>query len=231
MAWSLSIGIITIISVKQRGRATESLGFFCVDRFGFHSCLCGFRMFSPTRRLAFHWTEFSQSIPRESSSRSRPRPIYLRKCSFPLVFFLPVRWMDESDLRVFNLCVSPPLSYGHLCEMVDHVFPLLFQDEEVGFTSSETLGQCNYWSDKLPDGSQQETEEPQLLETSWGKALKSIDGCEGNTTQWPSEGIKSQFSTAAVVHTSHPHHGTDLTDRDNEHKQLADTHTGIPLPC
>lgn len=68
-------------------------------------------------------------------------------------------------IKVFTL-TCPPLSYGHLCEMVDHVFPLLFRDEEADFASSETLSQHNYWSDKLPEGSQQEAEEPRLLETS-----------------------------------------------------------------
>uniref|UniRef100_A0A3P8RWJ6 phosphatidate phosphatase n=1 Tax=Amphiprion percula TaxID=161767 RepID=A0A3P8RWJ6_AMPPE len=58
-------------------------------------------------------------------------------------------------------------SYGHLCDMVDHVFPVLVQDEEADFHRSDTFDQCNYWSKQLPDGtSQEEEEEPQPIETS-----------------------------------------------------------------
>ncbi|XP_035799901.1 phosphatidate phosphatase LPIN1 isoform X7 [Amphiprion ocellaris] len=58
-------------------------------------------------------------------------------------------------------------SYGHLCDMVDHVFPVLVQDEEADFHRSDTFNQCNYWSKQLPDGtSQEEEEEPQPIETS-----------------------------------------------------------------
>lgn len=56
-------------------------------------------------------------------------------------------------------------SYGRLCDMVDHVFPVLVKDEEADFPRSDTFGQCNYWSKQLPDGSSQE-EDPQPLETS-----------------------------------------------------------------
>uniref|UniRef100_A0AAQ5YD73 phosphatidate phosphatase n=1 Tax=Amphiprion ocellaris TaxID=80972 RepID=A0AAQ5YD73_AMPOC len=42
-------------------------------------------------------------------------------------------------------------SYGHLCDMVDHVFPVLVQDEEADFHRSDTFNQCNYWSKQLPD--------------------------------------------------------------------------------
>uniref|UniRef100_A0A3B5BGC5 phosphatidate phosphatase n=1 Tax=Stegastes partitus TaxID=144197 RepID=A0A3B5BGC5_9TELE len=59
-------------------------------------------------------------------------------------------------------------SYGHLCDMVDHVFPVLVQDEEADFHRSDTFDQCNYWSKQLPDGTSQEEEEddPQPIETS-----------------------------------------------------------------
>ncbi|XP_050933356.1 phosphatidate phosphatase LPIN1 isoform X2 [Lates calcarifer] len=58
-------------------------------------------------------------------------------------------------------------SFGRLCDMVDHVFPVLVQDEEADFPCSDTFGQCNYWSKQLPDGANQEEEEdPQHLETS-----------------------------------------------------------------
>ncbi|XP_071344980.1 phosphatidate phosphatase LPIN1 isoform X3 [Trachinotus anak] len=57
-------------------------------------------------------------------------------------------------------------SYGRLCDMVDHVFPVLVQDEEADFPCSESFGQCNYWNKQLPDGSNQEEEDPQALETS-----------------------------------------------------------------
>ncbi|KAM9366245.1 phosphatidate phosphatase LPIN1 [Symphorus nematophorus] len=57
-------------------------------------------------------------------------------------------------------------SYERLCEMVDHVFPVLDQGEEADFPCSDTFGQCNYWSQQLPDGTNQEEEDPQPLETS-----------------------------------------------------------------
>uniref|UniRef100_A0A3Q1AIL7 phosphatidate phosphatase n=1 Tax=Amphiprion ocellaris TaxID=80972 RepID=A0A3Q1AIL7_AMPOC len=46
-------------------------------------------------------------------------------------------------------------SYGHLCDMVDHVFPVLVQDEEADFHRSDTFNQCNYWSKQLPDEEKQ----------------------------------------------------------------------------
>uniref|UniRef100_A0A3Q1H3S5 phosphatidate phosphatase n=1 Tax=Acanthochromis polyacanthus TaxID=80966 RepID=A0A3Q1H3S5_9TELE len=57
-------------------------------------------------------------------------------------------------------------SYGHLCDMVDHVFPVLVQDEEADFHRSEAFDQCNYWNKQLPGTSQEEEEEPQPIETS-----------------------------------------------------------------
>lgn len=81
-----------------------------------------------------------------------------------LPFFSPLS-DGTTEFKVLTLAYRP-LSYGHLCEMVDHVFPLLFRDKEADFASSETMSQGNYWSDQLPDGSQLEAEEPQLLETS-----------------------------------------------------------------
>uniref|UniRef100_A0A665T5C0 phosphatidate phosphatase n=1 Tax=Echeneis naucrates TaxID=173247 RepID=A0A665T5C0_ECHNA len=43
-------------------------------------------------------------------------------------------------------------SFGRLCDMVDHVFPVLVQNEEADFPCSDSFGQCNYWSKQLPDG-------------------------------------------------------------------------------
>ncbi|XP_065809166.1 phosphatidate phosphatase LPIN1 isoform X2 [Labrus bergylta] len=48
-------------------------------------------------------------------------------------------------------------SFGGLCEVVDHVFPVL--------PRAYTFDQCNYWSDQLPDGTSRD-EDPQPLETS-----------------------------------------------------------------
>ncbi|XP_037602489.1 phosphatidate phosphatase LPIN1 isoform X1 [Sebastes umbrosus] len=59
-------------------------------------------------------------------------------------------------------------SFGRLCDMVDHVFPVLARDEGADFPCSDTYDQCDYWSKQLPDGTNQEEEEeePQPLETS-----------------------------------------------------------------
>ncbi|XP_072236420.1 phosphatidate phosphatase LPIN1 isoform X2 [Leuresthes tenuis] len=57
-------------------------------------------------------------------------------------------------------------SFGRLCEMVDHVFPVLVQDEESDFPHSERFDQDSYWNKQLPDGTDQEEEAPQPLETS-----------------------------------------------------------------
>ncbi|KAM6942695.1 phosphatidate phosphatase LPIN1 [Xenentodon cancila] len=57
-------------------------------------------------------------------------------------------------------------SFGRLCDMVDHVFPVLDRDEEADFPRSDTYDQCNYWSKRLPDGADQEEENAQPLETS-----------------------------------------------------------------
>ncbi|XP_044051514.1 phosphatidate phosphatase LPIN1 isoform X3 [Siniperca chuatsi] len=56
-------------------------------------------------------------------------------------------------------------SFGRLCEVVDHVFPVLVRDEGADFPFSDTFGQCNYWSEQ-PDRTNQEEEDPQPLETS-----------------------------------------------------------------
>ncbi|XP_070702846.1 phosphatidate phosphatase LPIN1 isoform X2 [Pempheris klunzingeri] len=57
-------------------------------------------------------------------------------------------------------------SFGRLCEMVDHVFPVLVRNEGADFACSDNFGQCNYWSGQLPDGTSQGEEDPQPLETS-----------------------------------------------------------------
>ncbi|KAM9861358.1 phosphatidate phosphatase LPIN1 [Aulostomus maculatus] len=57
-------------------------------------------------------------------------------------------------------------SFGQLCEVVDHVFPVLVQEGGGGdFSCSNTFNQCNYWNKQLPDGTNQEDEEPQFLDT------------------------------------------------------------------
>lgn len=72
------------------------------------------------------------------------------------------------------MCVCVLLSYGRLCDVVDHVFPLLARDEEAGFPCSDTFDQCTYWSEQLQDGPNEDEEEPQPLETSWGNPIESI---------------------------------------------------------
>nr|XP_057945092.1 phosphatidate phosphatase LPIN1 [Doryrhamphus excisus] len=54
-------------------------------------------------------------------------------------------------------------SFGRLCEMVDHVFPVLLHKEDADFTHSDALDQCNYWSKQHPDGSRQEEQEDSQL--------------------------------------------------------------------
>ncbi|XP_077420288.1 phosphatidate phosphatase LPIN1 isoform X3 [Vanacampus margaritifer] len=59
-------------------------------------------------------------------------------------------------------------SYGRLCEMVDHVFPVLLQKEGADFPRSDTFNECDYWSEQQPDESKQDKEEDgsRLLESS-----------------------------------------------------------------
>ncbi|KAI3377777.1 hypothetical protein L3Q82_008916 [Scortum barcoo] len=56
-------------------------------------------------------------------------------------------------------------SFGLLCDMVDHVFPVLVRGEEADFPCSDTYGEL-HWSEQLPDDTNQEEEDPQPLETS-----------------------------------------------------------------
>lgn len=65
-------------------------------------------------------------------------------------------------VQLRSLCLH--LSFGRLCEMVDHVFPLLVQDEEADFPRSDSFG--NYWNEQIADDTHQEKEDPLLLETS-----------------------------------------------------------------
>lgn len=134
--------------------------------------VCDFRTFSPTKRWAFLWTESSPSTPRESSYRSTPKPTSPRECNSLLCFsaYFQIEW------SVWSQIFTPlrlPLRFGRLCEVVDHVFPLLVPDEEADLPSLDAFGQCNYWNEKLPDGSEQEKEDPQPLETSWGIGPRS----------------------------------------------------------
>lgn len=60
-------------------------------------------------------------------------------------------------------------SFGRLCEMVDHDFPVLARDEETNAPCSDTFHQVDYWSKQLPDATDREEEEedgPRPLETS-----------------------------------------------------------------
>ncbi|XP_056135308.1 phosphatidate phosphatase LPIN1 [Lampris incognitus] len=47
-------------------------------------------------------------------------------------------------------------SYGRLCEVVDHVFPLLIRGEGSDFPCSDTYSQFTYWKEQLPDVPNQE---------------------------------------------------------------------------
>ncbi|XP_030575826.1 phosphatidate phosphatase LPIN1-like isoform X2 [Archocentrus centrarchus] len=57
-------------------------------------------------------------------------------------------------------------SYGLLCDTVDHVFPVLIQDEEADFAHSDPFDQCSYWNNELPEGISQGEEDLQPIETS-----------------------------------------------------------------
>ncbi|XP_077376028.1 phosphatidate phosphatase LPIN1 isoform X2 [Festucalex cinctus] len=59
-------------------------------------------------------------------------------------------------------------SYGRLCEMVDHVFPVLHHNEGADFPRSDTFNECDYWSEQHPDESKQgkEEDDSRLLESS-----------------------------------------------------------------
>ncbi|KAK1891525.1 Phosphatidate phosphatase LPIN1 [Dissostichus eleginoides] len=56
-------------------------------------------------------------------------------------------------------------SYVRLCEMVDHDFPLLAPNEGADLPRSDTFDQC-YWNKELPEGTDEQDEEPQPLEAS-----------------------------------------------------------------
>ncbi|XP_017159614.1 phosphatidate phosphatase LPIN1 isoform X3 [Poecilia reticulata] len=47
-------------------------------------------------------------------------------------------------------------SFGRLCEMVDHVFPVLLQNEEAEVPSSDSFDQNTDWRKQLPDSSSHE---------------------------------------------------------------------------
>ncbi|XP_063333729.1 phosphatidate phosphatase LPIN1 isoform X1 [Pelmatolapia mariae] len=57
-------------------------------------------------------------------------------------------------------------SYGRLCDMVDHVFPVFMQGEEADFPHSDAFDQCNYWNKVLPEGTIQGEEDPQPAKMS-----------------------------------------------------------------
>lgn len=58
------------------------------------------------------------------------------------------------------------LSYGRLCDMVDHVFPVFMQGEEADFPHSDDFDQCNYWNKVLPEGTIGGEENPQPAKMS-----------------------------------------------------------------
>lgn len=204
------------------GKSYRELLFLCVVSFGFQPCLCAFRMFSPTRRLAFLWTGFSPSTPRESSSRSTPKPIYLRKCSCHSCFF-PDRRNDQSDL-----------GFRHLYVLLS-VTAISVKWWTTSFRCSETRKQTFPPRTPLASAttgainSQMVPSRKQRSLSSWkqaeGKPVKSMNSCEDDTTQQHNGhrgGRGSRISTTAVGHTLRPHCGTDLTDK---HTTYIHTHT------
>ncbi|XP_023188008.1 phosphatidate phosphatase LPIN1-like isoform X2 [Xiphophorus maculatus] len=57
-------------------------------------------------------------------------------------------------------------SFGRLCEMVDHVFPVLLQNEEADIPSSDSFDQNTDWRKQLPDSSSHEEDESQPIEAN-----------------------------------------------------------------
>ncbi|XP_014846782.1 PREDICTED: phosphatidate phosphatase LPIN1-like isoform X5 [Poecilia mexicana] len=57
-------------------------------------------------------------------------------------------------------------SFGRLCEMVDHVFPVLLQNEEAEIPSSDSFDQNTDWRKRLPDSSSHEEDESQPIEAN-----------------------------------------------------------------
>ncbi|XP_068168512.1 phosphatidate phosphatase LPIN1 isoform X2 [Antennarius striatus] len=55
-------------------------------------------------------------------------------------------------------------SFGRLCEVVDHVFPVLVRDE--GADCSSQFDQCSYWNDEHPNDNKQKEDDTQSPETS-----------------------------------------------------------------
>ncbi|XP_052001219.1 phosphatidate phosphatase LPIN1-like isoform X1 [Xyrauchen texanus] len=50
-------------------------------------------------------------------------------------------------------------SYGRLCEVVDHVFPLLIRGNTTDFPCSDTFSQFTFWREQLPDVAKQDQTE------------------------------------------------------------------------
>nr|XP_040020917.1 phosphatidate phosphatase LPIN1 isoform X2 [Gasterosteus aculeatus aculeatus]XP_040020955.1 phosphatidate phosphatase LPIN1 isoform X2 [Gasterosteus aculeatus aculeatus] len=55
-------------------------------------------------------------------------------------------------------------SFGRLCEMVDHDFPVLDLEGEADVQCADTFEQVNYWREQIPDGTKQQ-EDSVTLET------------------------------------------------------------------
>lgn len=72
--------------------------------------------------------------------------------------------------KLKSFCAS--LSFVRLCDMVDHVFPVLDADGEANFPHPDTLDDCNAWNKELCDTTSQEKEED-LQGTSWGNGINA----------------------------------------------------------
>ncbi|KAM4596119.1 phosphatidate phosphatase LPIN1 isoform 2-T2 [Fundulus diaphanus] len=57
-------------------------------------------------------------------------------------------------------------SFGRLCEMVDHVFPVLVQNEEMDIPSSDSFDPTSSWRKQLPNSSNPEEDESLPIEAN-----------------------------------------------------------------
>lgn len=100
-------------------------------------------------------------------------------------------------LKVWN---HLPLSFGRLCEMVDHDFPVLDLEGEADVQCADTFEQVNYWREQIPDGTKQQ-EDPVTLETRWENVLlRTLRARLGPEGSWLTVKATAQFQSEAVGH-------------------------------
>lgn len=68
----------------------------------------------------------------------------------------------EFSFTFCKVCVplSLSISFGRLCEMVDHVFPVLVLNEAADIPSSDSIPQTKDWRKELLDSHSLEEDEP-----------------------------------------------------------------------